>query len=96
MNQYQKKGTKMEKTYKEELQELRTFLRKKRKITDLATMTGVNRQTVHDSFNVESPDELTGKKINVIANARLLKEKIEKDLNFSNNTDGEPTIEPTV
>lgn len=71
-----------EKTYNEELQEIKKFLAKRRKIKALALEVGVDARTVHYAFKAENPDDLTGKKIDVISRAIKMKREIEKTLDL--------------
>jgi predicted GTPase len=65
-----------EKTFKEELQELKEFLAERRLLSDLAKKANCTTRTVHYTFNVADPSELTGKKVLVIQIAQELKEGI--------------------
>lgn len=75
-----------EKTYKELQSDLKNFLAKKRKLTDLAKRVGVDVRTVHYAFNVNSSEELTGKKLDVIKEAKIMKKEIESNSDPLNET----------
>lgn len=68
-------------TFHLELQNLKNYLSQKRKLSFLASIVGVNVRTVHLAFKVDSPQGLTGKKLDVIVMAYKLRDKIEADIN---------------
>lgn len=76
-----------EKTYKELQSDLKSFLAKRRKLSALAKKVGVDVRTVHYAFDTKSPDELTGKKLDVIIEARKMREEIELDLASLNQSE---------
>jgi len=69
-----------EKTFADEMLELRKFLAKRRKITAISKDLGLCRKTVQDALAVQSEDQLTGSKIDVVTRAREMKDEIEKAL----------------
>ena len=66
-----------EKTYNQELQELKKFLSTRRKLTELAKRSGATIRTVQYAFDAKKPEDLKGKRINVIKEAQVLKAEIE-------------------
>lgn len=75
------------KTYNKELKDLKSFLSKRRKLSTLAREIGVDVRTVHYAFKVESPENLTGKKIDVIKRAYEMKAEIETTLKLDIKTE---------
>lgn len=69
-----------EKTFKEQLTEIRAFLAKKRKLSELASQLGLSVKTIYNALSVENKSELTGKKIDVYNRARAMKKEIEDGL----------------
>lgn len=72
-----------EKTFKEQVSEIRTFLANRRKLSDLAKEIGVSVRTVQKALEVEDQSKLTGKKIDVFNRAKSMKREIEEDLGIT-------------
>ena len=69
---------KNEKTFKDELMEIRDYLKEKKQLQVLADRTGVTPRTVSNTFDLtNSFDELKGDRLNVYRNAIILMEEIK-------------------
>lgn len=87
LNQYKEMGKKSE-TFKSDLQAIKNFLAKRRRLSVLAEQVGVSVRLVHEALSVNSFDELTGDKltvyeeaINMVNNIKNLPDKAQEILN---------------
>lgn len=76
LNQYKKMGKKTE-TFKSDLKEIKDYLAKRRKLSDLAENLNVSVRTVHEALSVNSFDDLSGDRLTVYEAAIEMVDRIK-------------------